>query len=199
MPGLIQQENTIRTSDFDGKVGTAQTSCCKGPPLLMGGEGPSASPLICWTRWSCRPRPSRAGPSRPGRGKEELSPPTTYRDYQGRRPWTQRRDPVAPVSRHGREDLWLFSAASGASHAPDFELLASFHEKSRSLITSAAIHCGGNQGCSCRHGLLYLHYGRRSVSFCAFPLLFSHTFPAPSSTRRRSSALPGPLDLLRVP
>ena len=61
-----------------------------------------------------------------------------------------------------------------------------------------ALHYGGDQGGGCRHGLLYLLYGRHS-SCALLRLLFSLTHPAPHSIRRRSSALPGSLDLLRVP
>ena len=49
----------------------------------------------------------------------------------------RRHGPLAPVSRRGREDLWPFSAASGATCASDFDLLASLLEKSRSTTTSA--------------------------------------------------------------
>ena len=91
----------------------------------------------------------------------------------------RRHGPLAPVSRRGREDLWPFSAASGASRASDFDLLASLHGKSRSTRTSAlpALLYGGDQGCGCRHGMLYLLYGRHSVSPCAFPLSHSPSPP----------------------
>ena len=59
---------------------SALTSCCDGPLLPTGGEGPPASPSTSRSRWCHRTRPSRAGPYRPGRGEEELSPPTIYRD-----------------------------------------------------------------------------------------------------------------------
>ena len=59
---------------------SARTSCCDGPLLPTGGEGPPASPSTSRSRWCHRTRPSRAGPYRPGRGEEELSPPTIYRD-----------------------------------------------------------------------------------------------------------------------
>ena len=59
---------------------SARTSCCNGPLLPTGGEGPPASPSTSRSRWCHRTRPSRAGPYRPGRGEEELSPPTIYRD-----------------------------------------------------------------------------------------------------------------------
>jgi hypothetical protein len=92
--------------------------------------------------------------------------------------------------------------ALNSSRASDFDLLASLHGKSRSTRTSAlpALLYGGDQGCGCRHGMLYLLYGRHSVSPCAtFLLLLSLTHPASLSIRRRSSALPGSLDLFRVP
>ena len=58
----------------------------------------------------------------------------------------RRHGPLAPVSRRRREDLWPFSAASGASRASDFDLLASLHGKSRSTRTSAlpALLYGGD-------------------------------------------------------
>ena len=90
----------------------------------------------------------------------------------------------------------------GKRNASDCDLLASLHGKSRSTRTSAlpALLYGGDQGGGCRHGMLYLLYGRHSVSPCAsFLLLLSLTHPAPLSIRRRSSALPGSLDLFRVP
>ena len=141
--GPIQEEMTVRTSDFDGEVGndpglarevgrevgstmgtaeagghtrqagirapfpsspspspppfplpllppfplppllsssSARTSCCDGPLLPTVGKGPLASPSTSRSRWCHRTRPSRAGPYRPGRSEEELSPPTIYRD-----------------------------------------------------------------------------------------------------------------------
>ena len=171
-------------------------------PAAHGRRGPARvtinllEPLVSST--SAQPRWPLSARARRGGAFSADDPPGLPRTATR----IQRRDPVAPVSRRGREDLWPFSAASGASRASDLNLLASLHGKSRSITTPALppLHFGGDQGCGCRHGLLYLLYGRRSVSSCAFsPLPFSLTHPAPSSTRRRSSALPGPLDLLRVP